>query len=156
MLKVWRGRNKLFVECTDCGSYGQAAHLKPKVQMTPEIEAAVERHTAHMMALREHYKKAAGSIANQIHNGSLSRPDGTVKVRELWNNHVAQVLAGQASLPSPSGKVVEIVSQCPWCDKHNDAVEVENLPEDMAEPKFSLARDPTPASSEPKQIAKGK
>jgi hypothetical protein len=73
MLKVWRGKGTIFAECTDCGSYGSAAHLQIKTQMAPEIAQALERHTAHMMSLRGHYQTAAQSIA--------PNPDG--KVTEL-------------------------------------------------------------------------
>jgi hypothetical protein len=108
--------------------------------MTPEIEAAVERHTAHMLALRSHYTKAANGLANQIRDGSLSRKDGTAKIRELWLNHVAQVRLGEASLPDPTGKVTELVTNCPWCGKLEAEVEVATLPDNVVEPPFSLAK----------------
>lgn len=137
MLKVWRGK-MIFAECTTCGSYGTAPHLKVTYKMSPEIEAAVERHTAHMMALRTHYTGAAGAIAQQIKNGSMSRKDGTIKIRSLWENHVAQVRLGEAGLPDPAGKVTEIVSACPWCEIIEE-VEIEKLPEDKLEPDFEQA-----------------
>lgn len=138
MLKVWRGKTTIFAECTKCGSYGTASHLQPKIRMEPEIEAAVERHTAHMMSLRASYTKAAEGIAAQIKAGSMARPDGVLKIRELWQNHVAQVRMGEASLPSPEGKVTEYITACPWCATIEE-VELEQLPEDRSEPDFSLA-----------------
>lgn len=146
MLKVWRGKRGLFVECTDCGSYGKPNHLKPEVRMSPEIEAAVERHTAHMMALRSHYNNAVRPIAEQVRNGSLKRPEGAAKIRVIWQNHVAQVHMAGAALPNPDGKVTEIVSKCPWCDTLNNATEVEKLSDDKSEPEFSLARKQKPVA----------
>lgn len=140
MLKVWRGKhNRLFAECTTCGSYGTAGHLKPKIKMEPEIEEALERHTAHMFALRSHFTKAANAIAIQIRDGSLARRDGAAKIRDIYTNHVAQVQLGQASLPDPSGKVTELATNCPWCGV-DEPVEIETLPEDKDEPDFSQAR----------------
>ena len=139
MLKVWRGKSTIFAECTVCGSYGTANHLQPKVKMEPEIEAALERHTAHMMALRSHFQKAAGEISTQVRNGSMTRQEGGNKVKDLWLNHVGQVRLGEASLPSPEGKVKELVANCPWCGTKNEEVEIETLPEDMTEPDFSVA-----------------
>jgi hypothetical protein len=146
MLKVWRGKSAIFAECTACGSYGTANHLQPKIKMEPEIEAALERHTAHMMALRSHFQNAAGAISTQIRNGSMSRNDGGQRVKELWLNHVAQVRLGEASLPSPDGKVKELVSACPWCNTVSDEIEIEALPDDVAEPAFSLAKKIVPKS----------
>lgn len=106
--------------------------------MTPEIEAAVERHTAHMMALRSHFKGAAEAVSQQVKNGSMSRKDGAAKVRTLYENHVAQVRLGEAGLPNPDGKVTEIATACPWCEVIEEVV-VEKLPEDKTEPDFEQA-----------------
>ena len=138
MLKVWRGKKTLFAECTDCGSYGSAPHLQPKMRMAPEIAEASERHVAHMMALRASYTKAANAIAQQIRDGSLSRPEGAAKIRGLYENHVAQVRLGEARLPDPTGKTSEYVDACPWCG-HDEEVELELLPDDQTEPDFALA-----------------
>jgi hypothetical protein len=154
MLKIWRGKNALFAECTTCGSYGTANHHQPKVSIDPEIEAAIERHTAHMMTLRSHYTKAANSIANQIRDGSLGREGGTKKIRDLWDHHVAQVRLGEASLPNPDGKVKELAAVCPWCGAAGEETEVELLPDDVTEPEFSLARRITPIQDA--SAAKGK
>jgi hypothetical protein len=145
MLKVWRSKTTIFAECTACGSYGTANHLQPRVQMTPEIEAAVERHTAHMLALRSHYTTAANAIVNKIRTKEITRKEGSDKIRTLWENHVAQVRLGEASLPDPDGKVKEMVAACPWCEAVEDEIEVEKLPDDIPEPKFAQARDPRPA-----------
>ena len=153
MLKVWRGKTTIFAECTDCGSYGTANHLQPKLKLDPDIEAAVERHTSHMMALRSHYEKAAKAIADKVRTKELLRKDASAKIRELWLNHIAQVRLGEASLPDPTGKVKEVVETCPWCGHPHEAIELETLPEGDTEPKFSLARDPTP---EKPSTAKGK
>lgn len=139
MLKVWRGKKTLFAECTDCGSYGTAGQLQTKIKMTPEIEAAVERHTAHMMALRSSYQKSSGEIARQIKDGSIARGDGTKKIRGIWENHVAQIHLAAAALPSPEGQVTELVLACPWCDK-KEQVEVEALSDDADEPPFEQAK----------------
>lgn len=147
MLKVWRGKATIFAECTDCGSYGTANHLQPKLKLDPDIEAALEQHTAHMVALRGHYNKAATAIVNKVRTKELSRKDATAKVRELWSNHVAQVRLGEAGLPDPTGKVTEVVAACPWCEHSHEEVEIETLPEGTTEPKFSLARDPTPVKA---------
>ena len=128
----------MFAECTRCGSYGTVPHLQPKQRLDPVIEAAVERHTAHMMALRAHFTTAANGIARQVHDGSMTQQDGTSKVRELWLNHVAQVQLGTASMPDPTGKVAEFVAACPWCNVA-EQVDVEVLPDDIAEPKFASA-----------------
>jgi hypothetical protein len=154
MLKIWRGKNTLFAECTACGSYGTANHHKPAVRIDPDIAAALERHTAHMMALRSHYARSAGQIANQIRNGSLGRNDGTKKIRDLWDNHLAQVQLGEASLPSPDGKVKELAATCPWCGTAGEETEVEVLPDDVVEPPFSLARTVVPIQ-DPSKTAKG-
>lgn len=138
MLKVWRGNNKLFAECTECGSYGTAPHLQPKLKMSPEIEAAVERHTAHMMALRASYTKATTAIAVQIKNGSMTRAEGSSQIRKLWDNHVAQVRLGEAGLPDPTGQTSEFVTACPWCAKPEE-IEIETLPAGQLEPDFALA-----------------
>jgi hypothetical protein len=139
MLKVWRGKQgKLFAECTACGSYGTAGHIERKVKMTPEIEAALERHTAHMMTLRKHFEKASGTIAEQVRNGSLLRSEGTEKIKQLWINHVAQVHMGMSSLPDPEGKVTELATKCPWCSIVEEA-EIGTLPEDKDHPDFELA-----------------
>jgi hypothetical protein len=147
MLKIWRGKNTLFAECTTCGSYGTANHHQPRIKMDPDIEEALERHTARMLALRSHFTKAANLVANQIRDGSVKRSDGTKKIRELWETHVAQVKLGEASLPSPEGKVKELASNCPWCGVAGEETEVEVLPEDVTEPAFSLAKKITPVSS---------
>lgn len=151
MLKVWRGPKNIFAECTSCGSYGTAGHLQPKVKMDPDIEAAVEKHSSHMQALRGHYTQAAGNIANQIRDGSLARKDGAAKIKELWFNHVAQVRLGEASLPDPTGKVKEVVTACPWCEVVSSEIEVETLPDGVDEPPFSLAVKVVPVA-----LAKGK
>ena len=139
MLHVWRGARQIFAECDICGSYGTAGHLQPIVRMTPEIAATVEQHTAHMVALRSHFKKAANEIARQVENGSMSRLDGSNKIRSMYANHVAQIQLATAALPSPDGKVTEHVNTCPWCGTKHDEVQVEPLPEDVAEPDFTLA-----------------
>ena len=138
MLKVWRGNNKIFAECTECSSYGTAPHLKVKVRISPKIEAAVEKHTAHMMALRSSYTKATTLIATEVRNGSLPRSEGAAKIRKLWENHVAQVRIGEAELPDPTGGTTEFVSECPWCG-HAEEVELEALSGEQLEPDFSLA-----------------
>lgn len=152
MLKIWRGKNTLFAECTVCGSYGTANHHQPKVTMDPDIEAALERHTAHMITLRSHFTGASNLVANQIRDGSVKRSDGAKKMRELWENHVAQVRLGEASLPSPDGKVKELATNCPWCGAAGEDTEVEVLSDDVTEPQFSLATKVVPVSS----VAKGK
>lgn len=140
MLKVWRGKNNtLFAECTACGSFGTANHLQLKQKLEPEIEAALERHTAHMIVLRSHFMRAAGVIAKQVHDGSMSRDDGTKQIRGLYENHVAQVMLGQAALPDPSGEVAELATNCPWCNIAEEA-EVETLPEGKDHPDFELAK----------------
>jgi hypothetical protein len=147
MLKVWRGKT-IFAECSNCGSYGSAPHHQPRVKMEPDIEAALERHTAHMMTLRAHFNKSAGTIGNEVRNGSMARADAAAKIRELYENHVAQVRLGEASLPSPEGKVKEVVSECPWCGVVSDEIEVELLPDGVVEPEFSLAQKVIPIHTE--------
>jgi hypothetical protein len=144
MLRVWRGQTTIFAECTECGSYGTANHLQPKLKLDPDIEAALDGHKAHMLALRSHYTKAVNSIATQIRDGSLKRIDGAAKVRELWHNHVAQVRLGEASLPNPEGKVKEVVADCPWCGAQGEEIEIEKLPDGLTEPEFSLAQKVVP------------
>lgn len=138
MLKVWRGKTTLFAECTECGSYGTAPHLQPKQKLTPALESAIERHTSRMMALRAHYMAASNEIVRQINAGSLSRNDGTAKIRTLHENHVAQVMVGQASLPNLEGQIAELAATCPWCGK-SEEVEIEQLPPDKSEPDFTQA-----------------
>lgn len=138
MLKVWRGSNTILAECTDCGSYGTAPHLKPTIKLDPEIADAVERHTARMMALRSHYTAAADVLVRQVRDGSLSRNDATAKIRVMYENHVAQIRLGEASLPNPEGKLTELATACPWCGSPEE-VEIETLPDDQAEPEFALA-----------------
>lgn len=140
MLKVWRGKHhKLFAECTSCGSYGTAGHLKPKIKMSAEIEGALERHTAHMLTLRQHFTKAANTIQAQIRDGSISRKVGSDKIRDIYNNHVGQVVAAQTLLPSPDGQVKELATNCPWCGVEEE-VGIETLPEDQDEPVFEQAK----------------
>lgn len=139
MLKVWRGKGgRLFADCTSCGSFGTAGHLQPKVRMEPEIEAALERHTATMITYRKHFEKAAGVIARQVKDGSLHRRDGASKIRDIWTNHCAQVRLAEASLPDPAGKVTELATNCPWCGVPEE-VEIETLPEDKDEPDYPQA-----------------
>jgi hypothetical protein len=138
MLKVWRGKTTLFAECTECGSYGTAPHLQVKQKLSPVLEEALERHTSRMMALRAHYTTAANEVVRQINAGSLSRNDGTAKIRTLYENHVAQVMLGQASLPSQEGQIKELAATCPWCGK-GEEVEIEQLPPDKSEPDFTQA-----------------
>lgn len=70
----------------------------------------------------------------------MTRKDGMEKIKGLYENHVAQVRLGEASLPSPDGKVKELVATCPWCGSNHEEVEVEVLPEGKTEPDFSLAQ----------------
>lgn len=137
-LRVWRGRRTIFAECTSCGSYGSCAHLELSTRMTPEIAAAVEQHTARMLALREHYKTATGSLAMKFSNKEILQQEFTRKMGELAQNHFSQITAATALLPDPEGKVVEIAGNCPWCHLAEE-VEVELLPDDVVEPSFSLA-----------------
>lgn len=146
MLKVWRAKATIFAECTSCGSYGTANHLQPTQKLDPDIEEAVEKHTAHMMALRSHFEKAARVIATQVKDGSISRKEGSDKVREMYNNHVAQIRLAEAGLPDPTGKIKEVVVACPWCKAPSPEIEIETLPDDTSEPPFSLARPPMPRS----------
>jgi hypothetical protein len=141
MLKVWRGKGAFLVECDACGSRGTAHNLQLMQKVSPEIEDAIERHTAHMAALRVSYTTATGKIAKQIQQGSLKRKDGADKIRELWANHVAQVRLGEASLPDPTGKVKDVVTECPWCKKPAGEVEIESLPEGATEPESWLKRN---------------
>ena len=138
MLKVWRGGGRTFAECTSCGSYG-CTHIPTETRMAPEIADALERHTAHMMSLREHFNKAAGFIAAKVQAGEMAKPDAQAKIREIWTNHVAQVQTAQLLLPSPDGKVKEVVTACPWCGVQEE-VEIEALPEEASEPEFELVR----------------
>lgn len=139
MLKVWRGKGTIFAECTDCGSYGSAAHLKIKTQMAPEIEQALERHTAHMMSLRGHFETAAKSIALKHASKELSQPEAVQKMRELSDNHLAQVNTAVTLLPSPDGKVTELATACPWCSRPEE-VKIEALPDGATEPDYALGR----------------
>ena len=137
MLRVYRGRGTIFAECSECGSYGTAPHLQPSVRMSQDIEAALERHTAHMMTLKAHFQKAAHQIATEVQNGSMKRDDGARKVKELWDNHAAQVHLGEAALPSPDGQITEFVTSCPWCGA-KEQVDVEVLPDGAMEPNWLL------------------
>lgn len=138
MLKVWRGKGRLFAECDACGSYGTPHSVQIKTKLDPEIAAALEAHTAHMMTARANYTRAAAAIALQVKTGKLSRQEGTTKIRDLSNVHVAEVRLAAASLPNPEGKVKELATACPWCGKEEE-VEVEHLEEGVSEPAFSLA-----------------
>lgn len=155
MLKVWRGKSTIFAECTDCGSYGTAGHLQLKLKLSPDIEAAMERHTAHMLALRGHYTVAATNIANKVRTGELKRLEASAKIRELYENHVAQVRLGEAGLPSPGGKVQEVTATCPWCARVGEEVEVVALPDDQIEPDFELARERAALNAAANKTKKG-
>jgi hypothetical protein len=151
-LKVWRGKDRIFAECTQCGSYGNCPHLQIKSKLDPEIAAALEHHTAHMLALREHYTKAAQSLKAKIASGELPKSEASAKIQELATNHVALVTSAAAMLPDPAGKVTETATACPWCGVVED-VEIEQLPEG-AEPPFALAK--LVAQEQVKQLKKGK
>lgn len=129
----------MFAECTACGSYGTAGHLQPKLKMEPDIEAALERHTAHMMTLREHFKKAANTVSAQIRDGSMSRKDGADKIRDIYINHVGQIRLAETMLPNPEGKVAELATNCPWCNVPEE-VSIETLAEDKDEPDYEQAK----------------
>jgi len=143
MLNVWRGPRQIFAECTECGSYGTANHAQVSVKMTPEISDAVERHTAHMMALRSHYTTAVGAIQRELENGSIQRDEAVSRVRSLYVNHLAKIQLATSALPSTDGKVTETVETCPWCGVASQAV-VQTLSPDEAHPKFALASDAKP------------
>lgn len=107
--------------------------------MSPDIEAALERHTASMFALRSHFTKAAQTIQQQIRDGSITRKAGSDRIAAIYVNHVGQVRLAEASLPSPDGEVTELATKCPWCDAEEE-VQIEALPEDKDEPDFEQAK----------------
>lgn len=138
MLKVWRGKGRMFAECKTCGSYG-STHIEVETRMTPEIAAALEKHTAHMLSLRAHFTKAATAVADKVRTKELTSEEAQTKIRDMWNNHVATIQTAQMLLPNPDGKVTHHVVACPWCKAPSD-VQIEELPDDVAEPAFELGR----------------
>lgn len=156
MLKVWQGTGRYFAECDQCKSYG-LAHLKPITKITdPDLVQALDRQAATALALRTSFTKAAAALNNQIREGSLSRKEGSAKIRELWTNHNAQIQLLVAARPDTTGKVKTIITQCPWCKAESGEVEIEILPDHVREPPFTLARNPVPAPPPPQNTQVGK
>lgn len=139
-LRVWRDKKtRLHAECTACGSYGTAGHVEVKRRLDPDIQEALDRHEAKMLAYREHFKTAANAVVRKIHDGSLPSADGANQIRAIQESFMGQILLANASLPNPEGKVAYFVSKCPWCDIVED-VDIVQLPDDVAEPDFELAK----------------
>lgn len=137
-LRVWRGKGTLFAECTLCGSYGTAGHLSTQHRLEPDIQEALDKHEASMLALRGHFTTAVNKIVAQIRNGSLERRAGAAQITQLQQNFTGQIMLAHKALPPPFGKVSEFASKCPWCEAVEE-VDVIELPEGT-EPPFEQAK----------------